>query len=247
MTLLRKELRWQMRTWRLLAVPAVFLIAGVSAPLLLYFLPDLAATAGEEITFEIPEFGAADAVKGFMDNLGQFGLIVVILAGMGAISSERSSGTAEMTLSKPAGFGAFVTAKFASQAATLLLGLIVAGTGAYLYTALLFEAPDPGRFAAGTLLFGVYLSVVLSITLLASSVTRSQLLSGVVSLAFVIVLGVLGSLSGAREVLPAAITRWAYSYASGPGNPEWVSLGVSLAIAAGALAAAARLLRTREL
>lgn len=245
--LLRKELMWQLRTWRLLAVPAVFLIAGVSAPLLLYFLPDLITAAGEEIVLEIPDFGSADAVKSFLDNLGQFGLIAVILAGMGAISSERSSGTAEMTLSKPASFGAFITAKFVSQALTLVLGLVAGGAGAYLYTALLFDAPDAMRFFAVTLLFGVHLALILAITLLASSVTRSQLLAGVLSLAIVIVLGAIGSLSGTREVLPAGITRWAYSLVTGPGNPAWISLFVSAGIAAGSLAAAAHILRSREL
>ena len=245
-TLLRKEWKWQLRTWRLLVVAAVFVIAGVSAPLLLHFLPDLVEAAGEEMIVQMPDFQAADAVKSFLDNLGQFGLIAVILAGMGAISTERSSGTVEMTMCKPVGFGAFVMAKFASLALTLCLGLIAGGAGAYVYTVVLFGAPEPAAFVGGTLLLGAYLAVILALTLLASAATRSQLVAGVFSLAMVIVLGVLGIVPGARPVLPAGLTSWAGTLAAGHGEPAWGALAMAGAMVAASLAGATYLLRTRE-
>jgi ABC-2 type transport system permease protein len=245
--LFKKEWRWQLRTWRLLAVGAVFVIAGASAPLLLHFLPDLIQATGEEMVVQMPDFQAADAVKAFLDNLGQFGLIAIILAAMGAVSAERSSGTAEMVLSKPVGFGAFIVAKFASLAVTLLVGLIAGAAGAYFYALVLFGAPDVGAFIAGTALMGGYLAVVLAPTLLASSLTRSQLLAGVLALVVVIVLGVLGAIPGARSVLPSGLTAWANTLVAGHGEAHWGALAVAAAIIGASLAGAARLLRTREL
>ena len=244
--LFRKECRWQLRTWRLLVVAAVFVIAGVSAPLLLHFLPDLVEAAGEEMVVELPDFQATDAVKAFLDNLGQFGLITVILAGMGAIATERSSGTVEMTMCKPVGFGAFVAAKFASLAATLLLALVAGAAGAYFYTVVLFGAPEVAGFVAGTALMGAYLAVVLALTLLASAATRSQLLAGAAALIVVIVLGVLGSVPGARTVLPSGLTGWAGTLAAGRGEPAWGALAIAGAIIAVSLAGATYVLRSRE-
>ncbi len=246
-TLFRKEWKWQLRTWRLLAVGAVFVIAGVSAPLLLHFLPDLIDAAGEEMIVQLPDFQAADAAKSFLDNLGQFGLIAVILAGMGAISTERSSGTIEMTMCKPVGFGAFVLAKFASLALTLFLALIAGGAGAYVYTVVLFGAPEAAAFVAATLLMGAYLAVVLALTLLASAATRSQLLAAVLSLVAVIVLGVLGIIPGTRSVLPSGLAGWAGTLVAGHGEPAWGAVAVAGAIVAGSLAGATCLLRTREM
>ena len=246
-TLFRKEWKWQLRTWRLLAVGAVFVIAGVSAPLLLYFLPDLIDAAGEEMIVQMPDFQAADAAKSFLDNLGQFGLIAVILAGMGAISTERSSGTVEMTMCKPVGFGAFIMAKFASLALTLLLGLIAGGAGAYLYTMALFGTLEAAAFVGSTALMGAYLTVVLALTLLASAVTRSQLVAAVLSLAVVIALGVLGAILGAKPLLPSGLAGWAGTLVAGRGESEWGALAVSGAIVVACLAGATYLLRTREL
>jgi len=245
-TLFRKEWKWQLRTWRLLAVAAVFVITGVSAPLLLHFLPDLVEAAGEEMIVQMPDFQAADAVKSFLDNLGQFGLIAVILAGMGAISTERSTGTVEMTMCKPVGFGAFVTAKFASLALTLCLGLLAGGAGAYVYTVILFGTPDAAAFIAGTALMGAYLTVILALTLLASAVTRSQLVAAVLSLGAVIALAVLGVIPGVGPVLPSGLAGWADTLAAGHGEPAWGALAMAGAIVAASLAGATYLLRTRE-
>jgi len=244
--LFRKEWKWQLRTWRLLAVAAVFVIAGVSAPLLLHFLPDLIEAAGEEMIVQVPDFQPVDAVNSFLGNLGQFGLIAVILAGMGAISTERSSGTAEMTMCKPVGFGAFVVAKFASLALTLLLGLIAGGAGAYAYTAILFGTPDAAAFIAGTALMGAYLTVILALTLLASAMTRSQLVAAVLSLVAVIALAVLGVIPGVKPVLPSGLADWAGTLVAGRGESEWGALAVAGAIVAASLCGATYLLRTRE-
>ena len=244
--LFRKEWKWQLRTWRLLVVGAVFLIAGVSAPLLLHFLPDLIEAAGEEMVVQIPDFQATDAVHSFLGNLGQFGLIAVILAGMGAISTERSSGTVEMTMCKPVGFGAFIMAKFASLALTLLLGLIAGGAGAYLYTMALFGTLEAAAFVGATALMGAYLTVILALTLLASAVTRSQLVAAVLSLTVVIMLGVLGAIPGAKPVLPSGLTGWAATLVAGQGESEWGALAVAGAIVVASLYGATHLLRTRE-
>ena len=244
--LFRKEWKWQLRTWRLLAVAAVFVITGVSAPLLLHFLPDLIEAAGEEMVVQVPDFQAADAVNSFLGNLGQFGLIAVILAGMGAISTERSSGTVEMTMCKPVGFAAFVMAKFASLALTLLLALIAGGAGAYAYTAILFGTPDAATFIACTALMGAHLTVILALTLLASAVTRSQLVAAVLSLVVVIALAVLGAIPGAKPVLPSGLAGWADTLVAGHGEPAWGALAVAGAIVAASLAGATYLLRTRE-
>ena len=246
-TLFRKELRWQLRTWRLLAVVAVFAITGVSAPLLLHFLPSLIEASGEEMIVQMPDFQTPDAVKSYLDNVGQFGLIAIILAGMGAISTERSSGTMEMTMCKPVGFGAFVAAKFAALGLTLCLALVAGGAGAYIYTVVLFGTPQGAQFVGGTALVGAYLAVVLALTLLASAATRSQLLAGVLSLAAVIVLGVLGVVPGAREVLPSGLTGWAGTLAAGHGDPAWGAVAMACAIVVASLAGATYLLRTREM
>ena len=71
LVLFRKEIREYIKTYKLLIVAAVFLVFGLSTPLLLKFLPEILKMSGEQIPIPLPDFVAADALKSYIDNLGQ--------------------------------------------------------------------------------------------------------------------------------------------------------------------------------
>src|SRR3989304_3459320 len=104
LVLFRKEIREYLKTYKLLIVGAVFLLFGLSTPLIFKFLPEILRLSGEELPIALPAFTAADALKSYVSNLGQVGLLVAVLVAMGVIAQERERGTAVMTLCKPAGF-----------------------------------------------------------------------------------------------------------------------------------------------
>ena len=99
---LRKELLEQWRTLRLPVVSVVFLLVGLSSPLLARFTPELLkAVAGDQFQIQLPTPTAADAVAQLAKNLGQFGALIAVLLAMGAVATEKERGTAAMVLSKP--------------------------------------------------------------------------------------------------------------------------------------------------
>ena len=124
--LLKKEIKEQIKTHRLLIVGGVFLCFGLMAPLLQYFMPQILKMANEQVVIEIP---AATSLTSFMDYasyFGQFGILIAVLIAMGAITNELKHGTALITLSKPVSSGAFVSSKFIAISLTLLVSQIVA-------------------------------------------------------------------------------------------------------------------------
>ena len=60
--LLKKELKEQLRTYRLLIVAAVFLLFGLGTPLLIKYTPQLIEMAGEDLIIEMPPPSAAMAI-----------------------------------------------------------------------------------------------------------------------------------------------------------------------------------------
>ena len=110
--LFRKEMKEHLRTFRLLAVVGVLGVFGLATPVLLAYLPEILALSGDTgaMPIEFPDFTAADAVKSYLDTVGQIGLLTTILVAMGTIAQERERGTAALVLSKPVGTGAFVLA-----------------------------------------------------------------------------------------------------------------------------------------
>lgn len=142
--LFRKEAKEYLKTYKLLIVAVLLLFFGLSAPLLIKFLPKILEMSGEQIPIQLPVFAAADAIKSYLSTLGQIGLLITVLVAMGSIAQERERRTAVMTLSKPAGFGSFIAAKLAILAVTFAVGLILGAGACYLYTVVLL-----GPFGAG--------------------------------------------------------------------------------------------------
>ncbi len=211
LTLMRKELLEQWRTKKVLVVVVVFLLIGLSSPLLARFTSDLlrSVPGAEQFAGLIPEPKTADAVTQYVKNLTQFGFIIAILLGMGAIAGERERGTAAMTLSKPVPRWAFVLAKFDAQAIVYLVALLLAGLAAWFYTGLLFEPGLAfGPFLLGNVLLWVWLLAFVAAVLLGSAIGRTTLIGAGLGLLFSVILLLGGAFPQAAALLPSGLVAW---------------------------------------
>ena len=209
--LLRKELLEQWRTRKVLVVVVVFLLFGLSSPLLARFTSDLlkSVPGAEQFAGLIPEPKTADAVVQYVKNLTQFGFIIAILLGMGAIAGERERGTAAVTLSKPVPRWAYVLAKFDAQALVYLVALLLAGLGAWFYTGLLFEPGLAfGPFMLGNVVLWVWLLAFAAAVLLGSAIGHTIIIAAGLGLLFSIVLLIGGAFPQAAPLLPAGLVSW---------------------------------------
>ena len=244
--LVKKELREQLRTHRLLVVGSLFTLFGLVTPLLVKMLPQIVRLAGEQVPVELPPPTAFQAIEEYASTMGQMGLLAAILVGMGAIAREVEQGTAAMTLGKPVSRGAFVVAKMLGVAATFVLSL-AAAVGSYFYTVVLFEAVNPASYLYLNLLLGEFLLVCLAVTLLCSTMFRSQLAAGGLALALLIGQSIVSALPWVGRYLPGSLVSL------GMAAVKDGSIQVSPAVAVGAveigvcLLAAWWMLRRKEL
>ncbi len=250
-TLLWKEFSEAWRSRRLPILTAVLLAMAMLGPLSARFLPEILAAMAEVpqgLIEAMPEPDTAMAVAEYFDNVVQFGAILAILVPMGAVVGEKTGGTAEFTLSKPVRRSSFLLAKFAAHAGSFGLALLVAALGGYYYTGVLFEWLPVAPFLTANLLVWLYFTVLVGVTLLCSTVARSQLAAAGMAFGVLLGMGLLGLLPNVNDHLPAAVIGWARALAlSLPAEARWSAVGVSLAIAAGALALAWALFRRQEI
>jgi len=250
-TLLRKEIRAQWRTHRVLIVAALLLLFGLTSPLLVRYLPDIINSLGglpPEFAELIPPPSVGDAIAQYIKNLTQFGIVLALLVPMGAVVREKERGTAAMLLSKPVSRASFLLAKFAALALTFLTGLVLAGLGGYYYSGVLFEWLDLGRFSLLNGLLWLYFLVYVALTLLASTLARSQVAAGGMAFVLYLLLLVPESIPPLGNYLPGAVVMWGGRLALGQaGDPAWVALGVSLGLIAAALLGAWGILRGQEI
>ena len=237
--LLRKELLEQWRTTRLPVVATVFLLVGLSSPLLARFTPELIkALAGDQFQITLPTPSAADAYDQLAKNLGQFGILIAVLLGMGSVATEKERGTAALILTKPAGRGAFLASKLVAIATTLGVSTAIAAAGAWFYTLVLFEPLSVPGFAAAAVLQWLALVAFASITFLGSTLTRSSIAAGGLGIGAFIVLGILSIVPTVGTYLPTGLGAPGRAMALGtPGvdvlGPTLATIGL-IAVVAGA-------------
>lgn len=245
--LLKKELLEHLKTYRLLIVVGVLFTFGLSAPLLLAYLPQIMRLSGSAANIQLPTFTGADALQSYLNSLGQIGLLTAILVGMGTIAQERERGTAALVLTKAVGIGPFVLAKFLGLAAIVTLGLLAGAAGCFGYTLVLFGPASFSNFASACLLAWLYLMMALAVTLLLSASFRSQLAAGVLALVIIIASATLAALALFEPYLPASLMHWASALVLGQSKTWWTAVAVSLAVLACSLVGAWQVLKRQEL
>jgi ABC-2 type transport system permease protein len=192
--LLAKELREQIRTGRLIAVAAVFVLFGIIGPLTDRYLKEILDAVGTQsggMTFTVPDPTLKGALGQTGKNLSQFGYICAILLAMGSVAWEKDRGTAGMILTKPASRAAFLLAKLVAIAANLAIATTLGMGLSFLYTALLYPDLYPiGGYVAMSLVLWWTAVTFAAITMLASTVTRSAVAAAGIGFVSFLVLGI---------------------------------------------------------
>ncbi|MGZ8437353.1 MAG: ABC transporter permease [Candidatus Limnocylindrales bacterium] len=245
--LLRKELLEQWRTTRLPVVATVFLLVGLSSPLLARFTPEIIkAVASGQFQITLPTPTSADAYDQLAKNLGQFGALIAVLLAMGSVATEKERGTAALILTKPASRGAFLGAKLVAIAATLGVATAIAAAGAWFYTLVLFEPLSVPGFAAAAILQWLALVAYAAITFLGSTLTRSSLAAAGLGVAAFIVLGILSIVPTIGHYLPTGLGEPARGLALGLPGVDALGPTIAAVVLIGVLAGVAWLAFRRQ-
>jgi ABC-2 type transport system permease protein len=253
--LLRKELVEAWRTMRLPVSIGLFLLVGLSSPLLAKYLPEIIELAAGDLggAIPIPTPTAADAVDQVLKNLGQFGALAAIVLAMGAVATEVDRGTAAFVLARPVGRRAFLLAKVASLGLVLGIGVAVAIAVGWVYTAILFGPPQPGGWIAMGLLVWLTLAAWAAITFLASAVTGSAAAAAGLGFVALLVLSLIAVVPTVARLTPAGLSAPALALATGAasatdlGADLWSPVLATVLLIALAIVVAVAVFRRREL
>jgi ABC-2 type transport system permease protein len=213
LTLLQKEILEMWRNFKWIWVPITFILLGVSQPLTSYYMPQIIDTFGglpEGTLFEIPLPSAAEVLASGLSQYTTIGVLIIVLSTMGIIAGERKSGVAAMILVKPVSYRSFVTAKWAGSLLLVWFSLFIGYLATWYYTGQLFDWIPIGEFFQSFFLYGLWLTVVLTITVFFSASLLAPGTAGFGALAIVLVYSILSSsLSRWLEWSPAQLTSYA--------------------------------------
>jgi hypothetical protein len=215
--LLRKELLESWRTMRLPIVAGLFLVVGLTSPLLAKFLPEIVkAAAGDQLpSIPIPTPVPTDAVDQVWKNLAQFGAFAAIVLAMGSVATERDRGTAAFILSKTVSRDGFIAAKVVALGVVLGLCVALAVAVGWLYTAILFEPLSVGGWIALAFLAWLGLAAWAALTFLGSTVTGSAAAAAGLGFGALLVLSIASAIPNVGRFLPGGLAGPAVALAAG--------------------------------
>ncbi|TQR17321.1 ABC transporter permease [Psychrobacillus vulpis] len=196
--LFQKEWRENVRNFKILWIPLVFLLFGISEPLTNYYLPQILASVGnmpEGTVFQFPELSPEQILMSTISQYQLIGMLVVTLGFAGIIARERKSGTATLLYVRPISYFSYVNSKLLVMITIVIGGVIVGILASLYYTNILFGAVDIGAFFGFLGTYIAWLLFVISIVLFSSAAFTTGIAS-TVSVVFVLFAQIIDALLG---------------------------------------------------
>ena len=158
----KKEFLEYWRTYKIVILGVVFLLFGMMNPVLAKFTPEIIKAAGVEIN--MPDPTAMDSWAQFFKNVGQMGMLVVIIVFSGIMANELTKGTLITILTKGLTRRTVILSKFlvSSVLWTGSYGLCLGVTA--VYTAVFW--PMDGLHQIFWVFFGLWFYIEMLIALL---------------------------------------------------------------------------------
>ncbi|OMF34746.1 hypothetical protein BK133_12040 [Paenibacillus sp. FSL H8-0548] len=174
--MVEKELLELVRSFKLLWVPLVFILLGIMQPVTTYYMPVILMQTGglpEGTVIEMPMPLGAEVLAQTLQQFSTIGILVLVLVCMGTVSSERNSGAASLILVKPISVLAFIGSKWTAMLILTWGSLSTGYLASWYYTGLLIGTVPFAKMASSLLVYGLWLTFVITVTILFSSLLRS--------------------------------------------------------------------------
>ncbi|MCL2562468.1 MAG: ABC transporter permease [Oscillospiraceae bacterium] len=241
-----------LRTKRLLGLACVFAFFAITSPLLARYMVEFLAAmvpAEEALAFIVPDPVWTDSYTQFYGNIVQLGTITLILLFMGAISAEKSRGTADLVMTKGLSHVSFVLSKFTVMALALLVTMAISIGVVYGYTYMLFDmAGSMADVFFGAVLSALSLLMLVALTLFASAIAKSSVLAALLAFAGFLAISAVSALPRIGNWLPGNLGARSLEITSGGGvHPDlWWNVGTTMLLTAVFLLLAVLVIRRRE-
>ena len=243
MVLMKKEYVQMARDYKLVWLPLIFILLGISQPLLTYYLPDILASVGggEGIIIDpdmAPNTGGEVIAATLGSQFDQIGLMILVISLMGIIQADKESGMLGFILTRPVPAGAYVGGKLLSHFTVTALSVAIGYFLAYAYAVFLFSGVSLVTAVLALLLYLVWVLFIVSLTSMLSTMINGQ---PVIALAGIGILLLCSMTSGMHPVMawlnPAGMSLHAVQLlaAGAPGDGVYVNMAVTLILSMAAV------------
>jgi ABC-2 type transport system permease protein len=248
--LVKKDLLEQWRTKKILILAIVFLFVAIGSPILAKLTPELLKNISVPgMTINIPTPTYVDSLDQFIKNTSQIALLVLVFVVAGAVCDEKNKKTLEMLLTKPISRSNFILSKFVSYFVSIGLVFVAASVIFYLYTISVFSTFNFVNFSLMASNVLLYILMIASITILASTVVKNSIAAGGIGFISFILFGTIFSMiKQIKDYSPNLIfSKYTDVVKHGWNHDLAIPLFIIIVTIAIAIASAILLFRTQEI
>ena len=213
----KKELTELIKTVKGVVLAAIFLVVGISSPLIAKLTPELLKMAGLDITPEqMAVMGvnyppnSIDSYAQFSNNFNTLGLLSTIIVFAGLAANEKAKNTAAYILTKNITRAQFILSKFASSALFIFVSLGLAMGAQLFYSNFLFEdnLTDVGCVIVFFALLFLYLIFILAFVLFSSVLAKNVTTATFSAFGIFMVFNILGAIPKMGKYMPPDINNF---------------------------------------
>lgn len=234
--LMNKEFIQMVRDFKIVWLPLVFILLGITQPVMTYYLPTIleALGSGQGITID-PSMTTQQGGEILAGTLGaqfdQLGIMIIAISLMGIIQTDKANGMLAFILTRPVAVRSYVGGKIASNYIFTAFSVAVGYLASYLYVNFLFTNVGVSDMLTALLFYLVWVLFIVSFTTMISTLINSPGLIALISIAFLIGCRVIVGLNSMIDIVnPASMSKHAMEVLiTGSANPNVLgNLTVSL-------------------
>jgi ABC-2 type transport system permease protein len=245
MSLWRLEMLRLFRTHRIWILLAVFAGFGVLGPLTARFLPEIVDAVGGGVEIAVPPPSPELAMSGYLGNALQIGILAIAFVAAAAMAFDAMPEMA-VYLRTRASIRQILTPRYAVNMAAAVLSFFIGTAIAYVGSMLLIDAPRLGGTLVASLLLAAYLVFAVALTGLTASLVRSVPGAALITVAVLIVIGIIGLVPQVEPWLPSSLVGSFDVLISGGEFDYWRSLLVTVVLSFACVPASFALMGRRE-
>jgi len=213
--LTKKEYVQMFREFKMIWLPLVFMFLGATQPVVTYYLPSILAALGgnQGITID-PAMLQQDGAQVMAATLGsqfdQLGIMVIVIAMMGIIQSDKANGMLDFILTRPVTVRSYIGGKLVSNFLLVAFSVTIGYFVSYVYANFLFSNMPFFDMMLAIIFYLLWVLFIISFTAMISTIFNGQ---GVIALISIVSLLVLKMISGLHPIIdllnPAGMSQQA--------------------------------------
>lgn len=185
--LMKKEYSLVLRDFKVIWLPLVFIFLGATQPVMTYYLPVilevLGGTQGISIDSSMIEQTGGQVLAATLGSqFDQLGIMIIVIAMMGLIQSDKSSGMLAFILTRPVSVSSYISGKLISNFLLVSVSILLGYFVSVLYIHFLFTYIELSQIIIALFCYLVWILFCLSFTTMLSAVLNSQALIAIVGI-----------------------------------------------------------------